>query len=155
MQCSYTAYVACTIQQMERFKACEKEMKTKAFSKEGLSANAKLDPKELLKIETANFVSLMVDELARQVEMTEAEVELLQGGAKKTKKGGTGTDKAGQLEDLNDRRKWHINRLELILRLMENGNMDADRIVGLKEDISYFVESNTVGIRWLHPVIQY
>ena len=150
IQYLYTAYVACTIQQMERFKACEKEMKTKAFSKEGLSANAKLDPKELLKIETANFVSLMVDELARQVEMTEAEVELLQGGAKKTKKGGTGTDKAGQLEDLNDRRKWHISRLELILRLMENGNMDPDRIVGLKEDISYFVESNTVRVRCHH-----
>jgi len=31
---------------METFKAVEKEMKTKAFSKEGLSAAAKLDPKE-------------------------------------------------------------------------------------------------------------
>lgn len=30
---------------MERFKACEKEMKTKAYSKEGLASN-KMDPKE-------------------------------------------------------------------------------------------------------------
>ena len=30
---------------MERFKACEKEMKTKAFSKEGLLASSKMDPK--------------------------------------------------------------------------------------------------------------
>jgi CCR4-NOT transcription complex subunit 3 len=130
---------------MERFKACEKEMKTKAFSKEGLSAGHKLDPKEQLKAETANFVSAQVEELARQVETTEAEIELLQGGAKKSKKsGGSGQDKISQLEDLNDRRAWHISRLELILRLIENGNLDPDRIVSLKEDIGYFVESNTV-----------
>ena len=31
---------------MERFKAIEKEMKTKAFSKEGLMQMARMDPKE-------------------------------------------------------------------------------------------------------------
>ena len=31
---------------MERFKVCEKEFKTKAFSKEGLSQAPKEDPKE-------------------------------------------------------------------------------------------------------------
>ena len=44
-----------TVQQMERFKACEKEMKTKAFSKEGLSAAARLDPSEKAKVETAQL----------------------------------------------------------------------------------------------------
>lgn len=43
-------------QQMERFKAAEKEMKTKAFSKEGLNAQAKLDPKEVAKAETCSWV---------------------------------------------------------------------------------------------------
>lgn len=42
---------------MERFKACEKEMKTKAFSKEGLSAQQKLDPKEVAKMEMSHWVS--------------------------------------------------------------------------------------------------
>jgi len=36
---------------MEKFKACEKEMKTKAFSKEGLIQSAKLDPKTQEKLE--------------------------------------------------------------------------------------------------------
>ena len=58
---------------MEKFKAVEKEMKTKAYSKEGLSAAAKLDPKEKEKLETCQFLSNMVEELARQIEMTEAE----------------------------------------------------------------------------------
>jgi len=36
---------------MEKFKACEKEMKTKAFSKEGLIQSARLDPKAQEKLE--------------------------------------------------------------------------------------------------------
>jgi CCR4-NOT transcriptional regulation complex NOT5 subunit len=32
--------------EMERFKVCERETKTKAFSKEGLGQQAKTDPKE-------------------------------------------------------------------------------------------------------------
>lgn len=129
---------------MERFKACEKEMKTKAFSKEGLNAGTKLDPKEALKVETSSFISNMVDELSRQLEVTEAEVEQLQGGAKKSKKDAKANgDRVAQLEDMNERRKWHVSKLELILRLLENGNLDPDRVQTLKEDISYFVESNT------------
>lgn len=62
---------------MEKFKAVEKEMKTKAYSKEGLSAAAKLDPKEMEKMEICNFLSDMVDELNRQIETTEAEAEVL------------------------------------------------------------------------------
>ena len=38
---------------MEKFKACEKEMKTKAFSTIGLIQAAKLDPKEQEKEEEA------------------------------------------------------------------------------------------------------
>ena len=129
---------------MERFKACEKEMKTKAFSKEGLNAGAKLDPKEILKMETSSFVSNMVDELGRQIEITEAEVEQLQGGAKKSKKDAKANgDRMSQLEELNDRRNWHVSRLELILRLLENGNLDPEKIQTIKEDINYFVENNT------------
>jgi CCR4-NOT transcription complex subunit 3 len=130
------------LQQMERFKACEKEMKTKAFSKEGLSLQAKLDPKEQLKIEVAGWVANMVDELGRQVEGTEAEMETLAGAKKKSAKSGGG--RAAELDQLNDRRKWHINRLELILRLLENGNLEPDSVSATKEDIAYFVESNTV-----------
>ena len=36
---------------MERFKAVEKEMKTKAYSKEGLQLASKIDPKDKEKME--------------------------------------------------------------------------------------------------------
>jgi CCR4-NOT transcription complex subunit 3 len=130
-----------SMQQMERFKASEKELKTKAFSKEGLIAASRLDPAEKAKLELSQWLSGMVDELARQVETTEAEIEQLAGGTKK-KKGGTSNERAAQLDNLNERRKWHSSRLEILLRMLENGTLETERVSDIKEDISYFVESN-------------
>ncbi|THH33714.1 hypothetical protein EUX98_g440 [Antrodiella citrinella] len=129
--------------QMEKFKACEKEMKTKAFSKEGLIQSAKLDPKAQEKMETTQWLQTQVEELLLQVEQAEAEIETLQGGGKKKNKGSAATERQEELERLNERRKWHISRLEIILRLLDNGSMLPERIIGLKDDVSYFVESNT------------
>ncbi|KAG5440023.1 hypothetical protein PCK2_000631 [Pneumocystis canis] len=47
--------------QMERFKAYEKEIKTKAFSKEGLLSAVKLDPKEKERLETSHWLSSMTN----------------------------------------------------------------------------------------------
>ncbi|KAI0091948.1 Not1 N-terminal domain, CCR4-Not complex component-domain-containing protein [Irpex rosettiformis] len=128
--------------QMEKFKACEKEMKTKAFSKEGLTQASKLDPKQQEKLETTQWLQNQVEELSQQVEMAEAEIETLQGGAKKKHKAGQQAERLESLEHLNERRKWHINRLELILRLLDNGSMPVEKVNDLKEDVSYFVENN-------------
>lgn len=132
-------------QQMEKFKACEKEMKTKAFSKEGLTQSAKLDPKAQEKLETTQWVQGQVEDLLLQVEQAEAEIETLQvGGKKKNKTGGQTAGRLEELEHLNERRKWHISRLELILRLLDNGTLPTEKVHGLKDDVQYFVESNTV-----------
>ncbi|KAI0734959.1 Not1 N-terminal domain, CCR4-Not complex component-domain-containing protein [Fomitopsis betulina] len=130
--------------QMEKFKACEKEMKTKAFSKEGLTQHTKLDPESQKKLEVTQWVQNIVEELLLQVEQAEAEIETLQGGGKKkNKSGGATAERLETLEHLNERRKWHISRLEIILRLLDNGSMSTEKVVGLKEDVQYFVESNT------------
>jgi CCR4-NOT transcriptional regulation complex NOT5 subunit len=129
---------------MEKFKACEKEMKTKAFSKEGLIASAKLDPKAQAKQEVTDWVQTQVEALLLQVEQSEAEIESLQGGGKKRGKTNSTVGRLEELEHLNERRKWHISRLEIILRLLDNGSMATERVQDLKEDVNYFVESNTV-----------
>lgn len=134
---------SCSLQQMEKFKACEKEMKTKAFSKEGLIQAAKLDPKEQEKEDAMQWIQQQVEELQMQVESTEAEVEALQGQTKKKSKASSAAERLEELETFNDRRKWHINKLEIILRLTNNGSIAADKINSLKEDVSYFVGSNT------------
>ncbi|KLO16367.1 hypothetical protein SCHPADRAFT_901601 [Schizopora paradoxa] len=127
--------------QMEKFKACEKEMKTKAFSKEGLTQASKLDPKAQEKLETTQWLQSRVEELTLQIEQSEAEIESLQGGPKKKKQGAN--TRLEDLEHLNERRKWHVGRLEIVLRLLENGSLSVEKVNGLKDDVSYFVDSNT------------
>ena len=124
-------------------------MKTKAFSKEGLIQAAQMNPEQRAKAEVTNWISSQVDELARQVEAAEAELEMLNSSVKKGKKGGSGPggERVGQLDTLNERRNWHVSRLEILLRLVENGQVDADRVSDVKDDISYFVESNAVSVK--------
>lgn len=136
------------VQQMEKFKACEKEMKTKAFSKEGLIQAAKLDPKEQEKEEAIQWMNHQVEILQMQVETTEAELEILRGAGKKRGKGASGhAGRQEELERLNERRNWHISRLEIVLRMLNNGSLSVDKVNELRDDITYFVESNTVRLR--------
>lgn len=127
---------------MEKFKAVEKEMKTKAFSKEGLSAVAKLDPKEKDKLEACQFLSNMVEELERQVETLEAEEEALQATVKKGKKDSGKADRLVEIQRLTERHKWHQGKLELLLRSLENGNVDTEQVQEIQESIKYYVEEN-------------
>lgn len=120
-------------------------MKTKAFSKEGLTQAAKLDPKEQEREEIMAWLQSKVEELELQIEVSEAEIESLQGLGKKRGK----TTTAGKLEELehmNERRKWHISRLEIVLRLLNNGSLESEKAISLKDDVAYFVDSNVVWI---------
>ena len=112
---------------MERFKAIEKEMKTKAYSREGLIMSGRMDPKEKEKAETCSWVTERVEALTIQIEALEAEVETLQAGAKKGKNN-PAKERISELEDKIERHKWHQGRLELILRLLENGQIETDKV---------------------------
>ncbi|KAF2020186.1 CCR4-NOT transcription complex [Aaosphaeria arxii CBS 175.79] len=129
--------------QMERFKAVEKEMKTKAYSKEGLQLASKMDPREKEKVDMVDFLSNMNEELERQVETIEAEVETLQVGVKKSKKGDNSrAERISELEDTVERHKWHQNKLELLQRALENGNVEVDQVKEVQDSIEYYVNSN-------------
>ena len=129
-------------QQMETFKAVEKEMKTKAFSKEGLSAAAKLDPREKEKVEMCNFLGDMVDELSRQIESAEAEQDTVQATMKKSKKDTAKHDRLAELERILERHKWHVSKLEILLRTVENGSAEVDQVKDIEDGIRYYVEQN-------------
>ncbi|KAI5857973.1 Not1 N-terminal domain, CCR4-Not complex component-domain-containing protein [Tricharina praecox] len=129
--------------QMEKFKAVEKEMKTKAYSKEGLLASARLDPKSQQKQDMVNFLSDCTTELDRQIEACEAEAEGLAVTLKKGKKGDSSkADRVAEVERIVERHKWHQGKLELIMRLLENGQLEIDNVERIKEDIKWYVESN-------------
>lgn len=127
---------------MERFKVVEKNMKTKAFSKEGLSME-RIDPKEKEKNESSEFIHQMLEELERQVEKHEAEIDQIQTSSKKGKK--IDSSKQSQITELQEkieRNHWHEEKLEQILRLLANDDLECEQINALQEDIRYYVESN-------------
>ena len=115
-------------------------MKMKAFSKEGLIAQSRLDPAEKAKRDLVDWIGNTTDELSRQIEQTEAEAELLQTGKKKKAAG----DRLSELDTLNERRTWHIGRLEVVQRMLENGQLGMEQVETIQEDVKYFVETNTV-----------
>ncbi|RKP15022.1 Not1 N-terminal domain, CCR4-Not complex component-domain-containing protein [Piptocephalis cylindrospora] len=129
-------------EQMETFKVVEKELKTKAFSKEGLNLAAKVDPKDREKQELASWITAQVEALTTQVERAEAEQEILQAQGRKSKRDTSKAARIDELEHWNERRKWHCSRLELCQRLIQNGALAMDRFRDIKDDIEYYVESN-------------
>lgn len=122
---------------MERFKECEKEMKTKAYSKEGL-ASTKMDPREKAKLETRKWIVELLDVLNTQIDTYEAELEVLQS----KKRSGQVAERMDKLEKYMERHKHHMARLELILRLIENDSLETDQVNPLKEDLTYYAESH-------------
>ncbi|KAF2133847.1 CCR4-NOT transcription complex [Dothidotthia symphoricarpi CBS 119687] len=129
--------------QMERFKAVEKEMKTKAYSKEGLQLASKIDPKDRERMEMVEFLQHMNEELERQIETTEAEVELMQAGMKKGKKSDNAkAERISELEEAAERHKWHQGKLELLQRALENSSLETEQVKEIEESIKYYVEEN-------------
>lgn len=114
-------------------------MKTKAFSKEGLSAAAKLDPKEKAKAEANDFLGSQIDELEQRIEALEAEAETLRG-AKKGKKSRDNNERLQEIEQFIERHKWHQGKLELAKRSLMNGGVDTEQINDIKDSIVFYVQ---------------
>ncbi|XP_058105837.1 uncharacterized protein LOC131249218 isoform X3 [Magnolia sinica] len=123
--------------EMERFKVCEKETKTKAFSKEGLGQQPKTDPKEKAKSETRDWLNNVVGELESQIDNFEAEVEGLS-----VKKGKTRPPRLTHLEASIVRHKAHIVKLELILRLLDNDELSPEQVNDVRDFLEDYVERN-------------
>ena len=60
---------------MERFKVCERDSKTKAFSREGLVAQSRLDPREARRCEARDWINAAVGSLTEEVDAAEGELE--------------------------------------------------------------------------------
>lgn len=123
--------------EMERFKICEKETKTKAFSKEGLGQQPKTDPREKAKGESRDWLNNMVSELESQVDSFEAELEGLT-----VKKGKSRPPRLTHLEESISRHKQHIVKLEQILRLLDNDGVSPEQVNDVKDLVEDYVERN-------------
>ena len=132
--------------EMERFKVCEKETKTKAFSKEGLGQQPKTDPRERARNEAREWLNRVVDDLNSQLDTFEAEME----GLSSAKKGKQKPARLTHLEESVQRHKDHITKLEQarlpvgysmavlicaspqVLRLLDNEAINPDELGDIK-----------------------
>jgi len=128
--------------QMERFKVVERETKTKAYSKEGLTASTRLDPAERERAEVCQWLNHCIDTLNIQVDQFEAEIETLNVGGKKKK--GRNEDNA-RLEECQvwvEKHRDHIAKLETLLRMLDNTQVEVTLIKDIKDDINDYIENS-------------
>jgi CCR4-NOT transcription complex subunit 3 len=122
---------------MEQFKICEKETKTKTYSKEGLARQDRLSPEEQAKYETTCWIGDIIERLSGLVDEAEIEVEKLSAGkGKKTNK--------HLIDDFIHfiaQHKYHMSKLEGIIRLVNNDVLDVDSVDPLKDDLEYYIDS--------------
>lgn len=125
---------------MEQFKVCEKEAKTKTYSKEGLARASRLDPEEQAKQDCLSNLQDFIDRLNVQIEGFEADVERLLAAKQGAKKNKTELDVKDALIKKN---RWHIMKLEQIVRMINNDALNYERVEDVTEDVEYYIEMNT------------
>ncbi|RLN95629.1 hypothetical protein BBJ28_00020450 [Nothophytophthora sp. Chile5] len=125
-------------QKMEEFKVCEKETKTKAYSKEGLAQIERLDPEQQARQESHAWIQDCLNQFNVQIEALESDVERLHSAKGRSKNKAEINEK----EQLLSRHKWHILKLEQINRLLDNDALESAQVDELKEDVDYYLEAN-------------
>jgi CCR4-NOT transcription complex subunit 3 len=123
---------------MELFKVCEKDTKTKAYSKEGLAREAKLDPKEALKEEKRQWLNDCLEQLQDFINTVEAEKEKA-ANAKGNKK--SSKDAIEKFDNRIQKNKWHMQKIELILRLLDGEDLDPTSLDNIKDSLEYYLET--------------
>jgi len=124
--------------EMERFKNFEKQVKTKAFSKLGLSIKkSKLSPEQQ---EACEFCQEQRDELRKQLQELDDELDKLQ--RKRSKKKNSTNSREEFLIKRIDKHKWHLQQLKDLSRRIEKGRVDPAQLNSVKDDILYYMEDS-------------
>ncbi|KAI9563013.1 putative CCR4-NOT transcription complex subunit 3 [Daphnia sinensis] len=126
--------------QMERFKIVERETKTKAYSKEGLGAAQKLDPAQKEREDISQWLNTSIENLNIQIDQFECEIESLLA-AKKKKLDKDKQERLDKLKEFLERHRFHIRKLETLLRMLDNLTVEVSQIKKIKDDIEYYIEA--------------
>ncbi|QPG74434.1 hypothetical protein FOA43_001763 [Brettanomyces nanus] len=125
-------------QAMEQYKMVEKGSKSKAFSDDALADSG--EPKE--ENDATRFVRDSLDEIQRQEEIREAELERLSSGKKGRRSSPATDERRKEIETTLSHHHWHTEKLELILRLLENRVLKSDDVMAISDDLQYYLEDN-------------
>jgi len=125
---------------MEKFKIVERETKTKAYSKEGLTSGQKLDPAERERCEISQWLNKCLEDINIQIDQFEAEIEAF-GTSKKKKGRNNDNDQIEELNQLLEKHRDHVQKLETLLRMLDNDTVEIHQIKDIKDDLEYYIEN--------------
>uniref|UniRef100_A0A914HT59 CCR4-NOT transcription complex subunit 3 n=1 Tax=Globodera rostochiensis TaxID=31243 RepID=A0A914HT59_GLORO len=136
-------------QRMEIFKDVERENKTKPHSKQGLSAEDKLDPREKEKCETIEWLNGQIRRIQDEIDRTESKLETLSSMADTNRKRGKKDDgkknekeKVEELRKHLERVKFHLLNLEVCMRMINNEKLEIKDVNGkLKEPLEMYIDA--------------
>ncbi|CAJ0599255.1 unnamed protein product [Cylicocyclus nassatus] len=136
-------------QRMEQFKDIERENKTKPHSKQGLCAEEKLDPREKEKVDTIEWLQSQIRELGDEADRTESQIESLSsvdaGKRRGKKEEGKKGEKEKRMEELKrhlERMKFHIGKLEVCMRMVNNESLESKRVMEvLKDPLEMYIDA--------------
>jgi len=124
---------------MQRFKEVERDLKTKAFSTFAL-VRGREDDEDLAtseKRKNQEWICTQLQVLNDQVDEFEADLEVLSAQRSKSKI----SDEEKRLRLLDERHRWHIKKLEQILRSVDNETIDFGDFAVIKEHVAYYIEN--------------
>jgi CCR4-NOT transcription complex subunit 3 len=127
---------------MEKFKIIERETKTKAYSKEGLGLAAKIDPAQKEKDEMRQWLTEGIDQLQMQIDQFESEIESIHSSTKRKKLDRDKQDRVDELLGWVERHKFHMQKVETIMRMLDNCSIEVDSVKTIQDDLNYYIESN-------------
>lgn len=128
---------------MEKYKAVEKASKEKAYSNISLKKSEILEPEEKERQEVSNYLLRQIDELEREYDLLQIEVDkLFMLNKKKKTHSIMNEQKLEETKALQSRLRWHQQQMELALRLLANEQLSPEKVYEIKDDIDFYVESN-------------
>merc|ERR1712203_580411 len=124
---------------MQRFKDFERDLKTKAYSTSALAKDHDMDVEEVERLKNQEWLGSTIQVINDQLDEFDADLEIL--GNKKSL---SADDKSQQasLKTCQERHRWHLNKLELILRALNNDSIDMTDLAVVRESIEVYLESH-------------
>lgn len=136
---------------MQRFKDFEREIKTKAFSTLALSKEEDEDLETSEKRKNQEWICNQLQVIGDQVDEFEADLERLLATSRKDDV----SEEEKRLRVLEERHRWHIKKLEQILRSIDHGTVDFGDFAVVKEHVEYYIENGIDDENFPHDELLY
>eukprot|EP00448_Togula_jolla_P011337 CAMPEP_0170598378 /NCGR_PEP_ID=MMETSP0224-20130122/16216_1 /TAXON_ID=285029 /ORGANISM="Togula jolla, Strain CCCM 725" /LENGTH=952 /DNA_ID=CAMNT_0010922927 /DNA_START=52 /DNA_END=2910 /DNA_ORIENTATION=+ len=124
---------------MQRFKEFERDLKTKAFSACALAKSDELELEEAEKRKYEEWLVSTIQALNDQKDEFEADHEII------VNKKSPSADEKSRLAALRasqERHQWHIKKLELILRALDNDAIDMTDLALVMDSVEYYLQAH-------------